>query len=510
MPTLLPPRFRYVLGLGVLSLLIVGSVLALALARTQGQFTYAIDDTYIHLAFAGFLPAHLGTTPGIPAAASSSILYPWLLIPFSGYELSPFIFNLLALTLNLLLIGLILQRMFPVLQQKPVLGSLAVVLAALAFNLYTLPFLGLEHGFHVATTLAIFYGAMDMAEGKKPTVWLWLALLLNPLFRFEGLALSGLVLLWAMSGPQRKLAITVALAEMALQLAHAFWLHSHGLNWLPGSLFVKAEASLSSPLVWAGKSVMDSLTTPTSWSVIVIPVFLLFLLPRNRFKSIIIVALLAHLVFGRLRWLDRYHAYLLALSCLMVLYMLRETLTNTAQRRQAFMLAALILVIPGWHSFITLSKLPQASQEIFLQQRQLASFVQNFWQHPVAMNDIGLVSWRNPQQVHDLLGLGSEEIRRIRQPDNFWSTEEFRTYFKKNNLALAISYPSWTTNHPAEWLEIASYGLTTPPPDNMVVIAFDKVSFYLTDPAYKQELLDKLHQWQKTLPQGTYLKINEP
>ena len=101
-------------------------------------------------------------------------------------------------------------------------------------------------------------------------------------------------------------------------------------------------------------------------------------------------------------------------------------------------------------------------------------------------------------------------IRRIRQPDNFWSTEEFRTYFKKNNLALAISYPSWTTNHPAEWLEIASYGLTTSPSDNMVVIAFDKVSFYLTDPAYKQELLDKLHQWQKTLPQGTYLKINEP
>src|SRR5476649_158349 len=75
-------------------------LLALQVWLTTG-FVYSLDDPYIHLALARqIMHGHYGINPGEFAAPSSSILWPFFLVPFAGTgfdEWAPLAINVAAL-----------------------------------------------------------------------------------------------------------------------------------------------------------------------------------------------------------------------------------------------------------------------------------------------------------------------------------------------------------------------------------------------------------------------------
>ena len=83
-------------------LLVVGYLGVSSTHRNEGEFTYALDDTYIHLAVAKNLGAHgtWGINPGEFSSCTSSILWPLLLALFGAAmpwgEQVPLALNLLA------------------------------------------------------------------------------------------------------------------------------------------------------------------------------------------------------------------------------------------------------------------------------------------------------------------------------------------------------------------------------------------------------------------------------
>lgn len=63
----------------------------------EGLFIYALDDTYIHLAMAENIARwHYGINLETYVAASSSILWPFLLALFQGWEYAPLLINILS------------------------------------------------------------------------------------------------------------------------------------------------------------------------------------------------------------------------------------------------------------------------------------------------------------------------------------------------------------------------------------------------------------------------------
>ncbi len=100
-------RDWYPLIVGVL--IVVGFEFALILWTTQGNFTYTLDDPYIHLALAENLArfGHYGLNVEEYSSPSSSILWPFLLVPLLAIGLGasgPLILNVLFAVASVLVI----------------------------------------------------------------------------------------------------------------------------------------------------------------------------------------------------------------------------------------------------------------------------------------------------------------------------------------------------------------------------------------------------------------------
>ncbi len=76
-------------------------LLAISLWRNDGTFVYALDDPYIHLDLAKQIATTgvYGVNPGEISSPSSSILWPFLLVPFAltpFFVYMPFIIGLVS------------------------------------------------------------------------------------------------------------------------------------------------------------------------------------------------------------------------------------------------------------------------------------------------------------------------------------------------------------------------------------------------------------------------------
>ena len=122
--------------------LLVVLIVAVVMTGNHGQFTFILDDPYIHLAMAENLPKHLGINLEEATDASSSILYPWLLMLFARSQ----VVGLLAALLINFAAGLgcmyFLSRMAGQGRRTWLWSSFLVFLAA-GFNLFALVFMGM-------------------------------------------------------------------------------------------------------------------------------------------------------------------------------------------------------------------------------------------------------------------------------------------------------------------------------------------------------------------------------
>ena len=522
-------RLAFPLALTVIGAILLGLVLSI-LRLNGGAFIYSMDDAYIDLALSDQIRhGNYGIEAGLHAAPASSILYPFLLAPASGTPLHPFlplIINSLALFATLL----IMWRLFAHLRfAADAFGiaaqAMALLLLAIYLNLIGVVFTGFEHSLHIATVAACVYGlALFLDEGKMPA-WLPAVIVLAPLLRFEGLALSlaALVVL-ALRGRWRTAVATFALIVLLIGGFSAF-LVSLGLAPLPSSVLTKSDVAVNG-INGAGASLFQSISENVS-GMDAIPVGALLLvigvaalacclreLPAwpwcwssQALMALLLVCLVgAHAVAGQFGWMDRYEDYALLGTALIGIYLTQKTIRNVLSNKKTRIIyfCATAVALSAFCSRYILStwRVPLAANNIYEQQFQMHRFVNDFYRAPVAVNDLGLVSYHNPNFVLDLGGLASEKARILKASDA--SAEEYQAFVAGSGVHLVIIYDEWFPDQiPARWIKVASMDLSR----ERVSSAQSEVQFYATDAATARKLQPELQSFRKSLPPGVKLTI---
>jgi len=511
-------RFYALAGLGLMLLVVWG----LVLAQTGGHFTYSLDDPYIHLAVAENMPRNysIDTQAGAPSATSSSILYPWMLMPLAQTGLAyaaPLLLNVIASCV----VVLALVRLIEQCQLLPNLAAkwramLAIVFATL-FNVITLVFAGLEHTLHIAASLAILSGLIDLAEGRAAPRWFYLALVLNPLFRFEGIALTGLAVGYLCYRRSWLYAAGVVACLILAFVLHGIYMHAQGLPFMPSSVLTKSafmtSVFSSAPLGLSAIELLLNMVVnfiePAAWINLLQVFVLLGLLcsrhtekPQKQIALIVLLASIAHLSAGKFGWLDRYQAYIFATNTMAIFYVGRSAFLQWQARfKMLGVLVVCLIVAAGASSVRWLYYTPEAARQIYTEHAQLHRFTTDYWQDTIVTGDIGYLAWQNPYRIVDLVGLSSEAIRQILLAPN--PIPLLHNYINKAGAQLLIidTYTFRKILRP-DWILLAEYHIQGPK-----LLVPRTQHFFLTNPARRQEAQDKLRAFKATLPEGSELQL---
>jgi hypothetical protein len=523
-------RAAFPLTLALVAAMLLALVLAI-LRINNGVFLYTMDDPYIGLAFSDQIRhGNYGMNPGVSAAPDSSILYPLLIAPASGtalHPILPLILNTLALFATLVIIWRFFQHLrlaadtFGMVSQ-----AAALLLLAVCLNMIGVVFTGLEHSLHIMTVAATVYGmALLLDKGKLPA-WLPAVIVLAPLLRYEGLALSlAALLVLALRGRWRIALGSIALLVLFVGGFSAFLVHL-GLPPLPSSVLTKSDVAADG-VNGAGASFIHSFVQnlsdmkdlPMGALLLVIGMAAaarcLLELPTRprRWSSQALMALLltcligAHAAAGKFGWMDRYEDYCMVGTALIGIYLLQSSIRDILSKKKLRLIVccatAVTLYLFCAPYVLSTWQVPLAANNIYEQQYQMHRFVNDFYRAPVAVNDLGLVSYHNPNFVLDLGGLASEKARILRANDDTCA-EQYHAFVAESGAHLVIIYDEWFENQiPAGWIKVASMDLSR----ERISSAEAEVQFYTTDNLTANTLQPELQAFRKSLPPRVKLTI---
>lgn len=538
-------RDWYPLIAGVL--VVVVFELVLILWTTHGNFTYTLDDAYIHLALAENLArfGHYGLNLEEYSSPSSSILWPLLLIPLLAAGIGaygPLVLNVPFAVASVLVIHqLIIDAAKWPSQRSADISWAWALLVFLMINGFGVIFTGMEHSLHILVTALILYfinriqlaadrGVAVQASGYGDSL-LAFCIVLSPLIRFEGLAVSLFAIAMVIRCGKARLA-AVSGSLLLLSLASYFYVMSTlGLPWLPSSVLVKSsvaadvasQGGLFAKLHGAYLNTMGAVTENLSdgegglllllIAALVAGQALRARLAGERISVVYAIGALAvialHFAFGRFGWYGRYQCYVFVFAIGAALYVFSGSLSRQHASSRLLpvgacvMLALLLLTAPGFRqAFFPLMTTPVAAQNIYEHQRQMHEFVARHWKAPVAVNDIGYVAFQNDAYVLDLWGLGSEEARRLRRagdPDMLHKLTE------RHDVHFAMIYED-VFSIPADWRKLAELRLST----RRITASSDRVSFFVfgLDQARCAQVSARLAEFARALPRPQMLAVD--
>jgi hypothetical protein len=487
----------------------------------EGVFSYSLDDAYIHLALAEQIRhGHYGINQEEFSAPASSILWPFLLAPWIDLAWSPYVPLLLNVALSLGTICVIARIVQLSLRassagENPQATCVITLVLVFAFNLVGLAFTGMEHSLQVFLALVTVLGVLQgNASGSFPW-WLGMAIVAGPLVRYENLALSAPALVYAVWKKHYVFCFLCAGLLFTLLASFSFFLQGLGLSWLPTSVLVKSQPMLGLESHRVGDSVVNFLANLYFGAVTVTPALLLSLLSLLRHRQPadtpvtvwIIVAIVFHLLFGRFGWFARYEAYIWATSLTVLLYLYRNEVNRLYQTpfsARALLFTSLFLLVSCYSYLSATLTTPLAANNIYQQQYQMHRFVTGWYRAPVAVNDLGWVSFRNDQYVLDLFGLASQEAFHLRltQTNSDWMTK----MAQQHNVKLAMLYPIWFGNLPAGWIPLGELHLGR----KNITAAQSSVTFYALDQGTATQVQPLLRDFQQTLPSDVTFVLATP
>lgn len=513
---------------------ILAVVLAAILWLCDGHLIYSLDDPYISLSLGWHLwHGHYGINVGEAASPASSILYPLVLAAFGWTDRQdwvPLAINTAAAIGTGVTFASAFCRYGIVTRSSQLgAGTALVIVLCVAVNTVGLVFVGLEHSLHAMASVLIVFGlARTFGENRVPPSLL-LAIVLAPLLRFEGLALALLAIAGLVATAHFR-AGAVALGGVAATLAaYVAATHVLGLPLLPSSVLSKSVVATRfvdggfSPLGFAMFALHEAIRRLT---VEAIPVILLTALvvahPLRRamspskvdgrswslfreavFASVVAGALLAHILFGAWGWSARYEAYAVAFGAAGTLVLWRHSIAAFVARGRVVFASVVLLGIGSFYVDATLYT-PVAATEIYAQQYQMHRFVTGFYRQPVGVNDLGWVSYRNPDYVLDLYGLGSEAVRLARaagEPGSVWMDRLVRA----KHVGLVMLYDQWFVDMvPQSWKRLGT--LRSPHP--AIAASDSKVAFYATSTDAVAPALAAMRAFRPHLVRGATLTIS--
>ncbi|SMR83218.1 hypothetical protein SAMN04488030_3132 [Aliiroseovarius halocynthiae] len=457
--------------LTVLSVLI--SVVAFALYQgvalfRVGVFEYPLDDVYIHLAVAEQIAAGgYGVNPGEFTSPASSPIYPFLLTAFAGTAAQtwlPLFWN----TLSLLLGAALWARIVSNTDASRGWMLAFAALGPLAFNFAGAAMVGMEHSLHILASLAVLRGLqIQMDEGRIS--WLLVAgMVLGPMVRFEGLAVTGggaLALL-----VMGRWAVGVMLFSGAAALAAGFmiFLITLGLEPLPNSVMAKLAGAGNERFSFAALPLkaLAQLSMSNKAVVLLVALFVAVTLlfshgsaRRGAVRALLLAAVFTgfgHLILGQFGWFERYELYAMAFTMgLLMLVALGERNLQTHRVLLVIGFGFLAVTYGNW----MLRYGTNGPNAIYSSHGNMGRFVKDVYQKPVAVNDLGFVAWANPNYVLDLWGLASYEalLTRLDDPYPGWAAD----LVEAKGIELAIIYEHWIDEGLGEnWVKVGTLSFT--------------------------------------------------
>ena len=500
---------RLALFTAALFLAVTTAVLLAILARTGGVLIYSLDDPYIHLALAERIRlGHYGINLGEVSSPSSSVLWPFLLVPGAGTTLHaslPFLLNVVLGFLTALLIGRLVAELplaADLSWDAPMRLGLAALLL-LASNVVGLVFTGMEHNLQVLLALAAAMGLIEAWRGRPIPAWALAAVALGPVVRYELLAVTAAMAVVLVSRRQWRSAAAIAVASLLPLAAFALFLHASGSSPLPNSVLTKlsetrsADASLLAMLIprtWQ----QDIVQKAVLWAILggLVAVAARTTGTRRWIAVAAAGAAILHLAFGRFGWFFRYEVYAVVFCGVIALRAICELFP-----REGMMAAAFAAALYACAMLPAIVRTPGGAHNIYDQHYQMHRFVAHHYKRPVAVNDLGWVSYRLDPSIHvlDLWGLASNEALRQRRKSPEWLDEITR----RHATGLAIVYRQAFREIPASWTPVGALDLS----GARVTAAFERVMFYATGVGDAAGIRAKLAQFKPTLPAGVRLEI---
>jgi hypothetical protein len=515
--------------------LIIAALAATIILTCGGHLIYSLDDPYISLSLAWHI-AHgeYGVNAGEAASPSSSILYPLLLVGFAWtrwQQWMPAVLNALAALATGTLFATAFCRWGIITRDSQLLwGTVLVVALCIAIDTVAVVFTGLEHSLHALTSAFVVLAlARALAEDRVPAS-LVVAIVLLPLWRFEGIALAILALAALIAIGHRRAPLVALIGIAAAIATYMAAMHALGLPLLPSSVLRKSDVAaqaMDGSLGLVGSILRNALSNLNSEAV---PVVLLIVvvvahpvlraldrpvaagahpleLRRETLLCIVVAgALAAHMVFGA--WgggFARYEAYLLALGSAgaLVLWGGAVGAWLGLDRPLIKVAATALLLCVGQRSLIATALTPLSARGVYEMQYEMRRLAVDYYRRPVAVIDLGLVSYKNPYYVLDLWGLGSEAVRRARagaEPGTAWLDR----LVAARQVGLAMVYDNWFAGQiPPGWRRLGMLQAQHRP------ASFDKVTFYATSPAAVGDALTALTAFGRTTGPGTRVTIFE-
>lgn len=437
------------------------TLLFLVLRKTGMDFTYTLDDPYIHLALArNILFGNYGINLYEPSAPSSSILWPFLLVPFAGlpltwFEYVPLILNTACVVAS----AILLDRIFA--DASKLARGVLLLCVLLATNSYGLVFTGMEHSLQVLLVIYVTYCLLMPGSNGVARPLLYVCLFLLPLVRYEGAAISFPVLAYLFWIGERRAVTITSLLLMAAMAGFSLYLNARGLGYVPSSILAKSYYE-------SGFSLEENLRANLGrYGFLLLPITLIVVrrIKADTAFALALVAITAlHFVFGKFGWFGRYEVYFVAL---IVIVSLRELLLFAPK---TWWLALTLPLIFNGLLYSTVYT-PLAASNIANQQRKMAVIVRDLGAS-VAVNDLGLVALESAQAqyVLDLYGLGSIEALRARM-ENGVDSSWMRRLMDDKQVEYAFLYPAAYPVVPSNWIKVGELRLNQPlitPASNLV------------------------------------------
>ena len=507
---------------GLLFLSVVFSIELIAiLVMNSGHFIYTLDDPYIHLTLAGNIAkGHYGLNLNEFSAPSSSIIWPFLLAPFSlfkHFELVPLILNFIVSAGTVFFFTRIARRSVILDNKKMEFVVIAVLLAGLIVctNVVSLIFTGMEHSLQVLIAVMIMDGLVADSENESSRFLLAIAIMTAPLVRYENLALSVAAIGYLFFRKRFGIAIVCTLFIVLSEIIFSMYLANMGLGPIPTSILSKSlmAGDGNGLLSFLGNLLRDLAT------IFVIPRALLLVgalavLSIVQWTSVkksgrllawtVSAAIAMHLVVGSYGAYNRYGIYIWTVVAIAMIYLFGEAanrfLTSPAGKKRipVFVVVFSVAAIVASFTYIrNVFLLPLASNNIYEQHFQMRRFAVDFYRKPIAVNDIGLVSYRNGNYILDLYGLASLKVfsyHRMKNPGVAWMDE----LAKENNVRFAMIYDVWFPKVPENWIKAGELylGKKDITPEDSVV------AFYACDRETYDATKGLLEEFGKTLPTG--------
>jgi hypothetical protein len=501
------------------------------LVYTDGHLVYVIDDPGIHLAIARNLVEHgtWGVSPGVFESASSSPAWTLLLAGVLGVasplgSVAPLVGNLAGAVWILWIFAT--RQHFPVLA-KGNWGSWAFVLVLPLCGLFLagLAYTGMEHTLHAAVSLqAVVLLALmiDGSASRRQRVAYFALLFAASALRFETMFLAigcGAALLFAtsqrMGGPEtaarwpirRRIVdiVGTALAAGIPVLVVGVVDKAFDRRFFPNSIVAKTSLGKDQAIIPTWDRYLTQFNTDALLAALVLLaiVYVAFvwsgLRGRNAGLAIAFaVAAVLHIAFASIGWYERYQAYLVIIGIFLLLRVATEVVLPR-WREALLVCATLAMIVLSLDRLSVLSTTPLAASNTYRQQYQIGRFMDRYYEdRPIAVQDLGYISFLHDGPVVDLNGLGSHEVIDLVREHKF-DKQAMQDLIEREDVeAIALYADAYAFRLPSNWIPVGEWSLG----QKKVSPLYSTVTFYAPSERLAQRLDRNLRAFRSQLPPG--------